>query len=79
MHPGRAWADKSTKDQKPKSQILEQINEHFCKFLPYRDIHQLFDRFVEDMRQLSHEEFVDDKDEVVVIAEERGAYQETLL
>jgi hypothetical protein len=74
MHPGRSWADKSSKDQKPKELIVEQIKTHFESNPPYRDIHQLFERFMDDMRQLSREEFVDDKDEVVVIEEARVQY-----
>ncbi|WP_122574980.1 Eco29kI family restriction endonuclease [Pseudomonas viridiflava] len=74
MHPGRSWADKSSKDQKTTEQIVSQISSHLEKNPPYKDIHQLFERFMGDMRQLSHEEFVDEKDEVVVIEETPGKY-----
>lgn len=52
MHPGRSWADASTRDQKPRDQILEAIEGHLAARKPYRDIHQIFDQFVADMRQL---------------------------
>ena len=75
MHPGRPWADKSTKDQKPAKQIIAEIDQHLALHPPYADIHQLFDRFMEEMRQLSREEFKDEQDEVFVISEAPAEYQ----
>jgi hypothetical protein len=57
MHPGREWAASSGQDQKPREQIFQQISEHFTKNPPYADIHQIFDRFMSDMRQLPTELF----------------------
>jgi len=74
MHPGRAWADKSTKDQKTREQIIAEIDQHFALHPPYADIHQLFDRFMDEMRQLNREEFKDESDEVFVIAEDSPVY-----
>jgi hypothetical protein len=74
MHPGRAWADKSTKDQKTREQIIAEIDQHFALYPPYADIHQLFDRFIDEMRQLNREEFKDESDEVFVIAEDSPVY-----
>ena len=76
MHPGRAWADQSTKDQKSREQIIAEIDQHLAAYPPYIDIHQLFDRFMEEMRQLNREEFKDERDEVFVIAESPGVYRE---
>lgn len=74
MHPGRSWADKSSKDQKSSVQIISDIDKHLKHNPPYSDIHQLFEKFMEDMRQLNREEFKDDSDETVVIAEAMGVY-----
>jgi hypothetical protein len=57
MHPGREWATASEQDQKPRELIIEQIAGHFAKHPPYKDIHQIFDRFMSDMRQLPTELF----------------------
>lgn len=77
MHPGRAWADKSSKDQKTREQIVSEINQHLMHYPPYVDVHQLFDSFMEEMRQLNHEEFKDERDEVFVIAESPAKYDAT--
>lgn len=74
MHPGRAWADKSTKDQKTFTQIVSLIADHLTAHPPYRDIQELFYQFMEDMRQLNKEEFVDEKNEVFVLEENRTSY-----
>ncbi len=52
MHPGRAWAASSAQDQKTHELIIAQIGEHFERHQPYSDVHQIFDRFMSDMRQL---------------------------
>ncbi|WP_110971263.1 Eco29kI family restriction endonuclease [Pseudomonas huaxiensis] len=75
MHPGRAWADQSTKDQKTRDQIIAEIDQHLALHPPYVDIHELFDRFMEEMRQLNREEFKDERDEVFVIEEASGNYE----
>ncbi len=74
MHPGRAWADKSSKDQKTREQIKIEINKHLSSNPPYLDIHQLFEKFMEEIRQLSPEEFKDERGETVIIAESPAKY-----
>jgi hypothetical protein len=57
LHPGRAWADSTTENQKAPELILEQINAHLAQHAPYKDVHQIFERFMEDMSQLSTDHF----------------------
>ncbi len=57
MHPGREWADASTENQKAPELILSQIAGHLANHPPYADIHQIFDQFMTDMRQLNTERF----------------------
>lgn len=57
MHPGRVWADASAEDQKPQAMIVDQIAAHLASNPPYVDIHQIFDKFMADMRQLNPERF----------------------
>lgn len=57
MHPGRQWANRTAEDQKPQDVIVEQIETHLRNQPPYVDIHEIFDHFMEDMRQLSKEVF----------------------
>ena len=52
MHPGRNWAEGTTEDQKQRGEIAHQIEAHLRNYPPYKDIHQIFDRFLSDMRQL---------------------------
>jgi len=53
MHPGRAWADSTTENQKAPELIIEQINAHLTRHVPYKDIQEIFAHFMEDMSQLS--------------------------
>jgi hypothetical protein len=57
LHPGREWADASTHNQKEPDMILSQIAEHLARNQPYTDIHQIFEKFMADMRQLNIERF----------------------
>src|SRR5471032_1999448 len=57
MHPGREWADATTENQKPLEAIIEQINAHLAKHSPYANIHEIFERFTEDMHQLDTDRF----------------------
>ncbi len=57
LHPGRAWADSTTDNQKAPELILEQINVHLARHAPYADIQGIFARFMEDMSQLSTDHF----------------------
>jgi len=57
MHPGRAWANSTTENQKAPELILEQINAHLAQHVPYKDIQEIFAHFMEDMSQLSTDHF----------------------
>lgn len=57
LHPGRAWADATTENQKSPELISEQIRAHFVKNTPHKDIHEIFDHFMGEMRQLNTERF----------------------
>jgi hypothetical protein len=57
LHPGRAWADASSENQKPPGLIAEQIREHLERHRPYKDVREILDRFMVDMRQLSTDHF----------------------
>ena len=57
MHPGRAWADSTTENQKASELIVQQIDTHFGQHGPYQDIHEIFAHFMEDMSQLSTDHF----------------------
>jgi hypothetical protein len=57
MHPGREWADATTENQKAPEAIIEQIGAHLAKHPPYADIHEIFERFKEDMHQLDTDRF----------------------
>lgn len=54
LHPGRRWAGSAgILDQKPEVQILRELNEHFTKQTPYRNIEDIFSRFMKEMHQLA--------------------------
>ena len=57
MHPGREWADATTDNQKSQETIIEQIGAHLAAHQPYADIHQIFERFTQDMHQLNLDSF----------------------
>ena len=57
MHPGRKWADATTENQKAPETIVEQIGAHLGTHRPYADIHEIFERFTEDMHQLNLDHF----------------------
>ncbi|SFV15415.1 Eco29kI family restriction endonuclease [Pseudoduganella namucuonensis] len=57
MHPGREWADSTAENQKPLQLIIDQIDAHLARHPPYADIHEIFDRFMGDMKQLGAERF----------------------
>ncbi len=57
LHPGREWANRTNENQKPPQLIVEQIEDHLRNQPPYADIHEIFDHFMEHMRQLSKESF----------------------
>jgi hypothetical protein len=57
MHPGREWADATTENQKSPETIIEQIGAHLAMNRPYADIHEIFERFTEDMHQLDSDRF----------------------
>ncbi len=57
LHPGRAWADSTTENQKAAEFILEQISAHLALHDPFNDIQEIFAHFMEDMSQLSTDHF----------------------
>jgi hypothetical protein len=57
LHPGRAWADGTTENQKSAELILDQINNHLAQHRPYEDVKEIFAHFMEDMSQLSTDHF----------------------
>lgn len=57
LHPGRAWADASSENQKAPDVIAEQIREHLTRHPPYKDAREILDRFMVDMRQLNTDHF----------------------
>lgn len=57
MHPGRKWANSIAEDQKPRDRIEREIADHLGANPPYLDIHQIFDSFIEEMRQISPDRF----------------------
>ncbi|AKU25042.1 hypothetical protein ACZ75_20565 [Massilia sp. NR 4-1] len=57
LHPGRAWADSTTENQKEPGLIFDQINAHLAQHKPYKDIQEIFAQFTEDMSQLSTDRF----------------------
>ena len=72
MHPGRKWAVDTTEDQKPREQIIREIAGYLLVNPPFRGIHQIFDAFIQEMRQLSPDLFVTPEGGMVGI-EEAGA------
>lgn len=57
LHPGRGWADSTTSDQKTYNQIIDQIEKHFEANPSYKDIHQIFDKFMIDIKQVDEGRF----------------------
>lgn len=57
MHPGREWASATAENQKSLETIIEQISAHLAAYQPYADIHEIFERFTEDMHQLDSDRF----------------------
>lgn len=57
LHPGRQWADGTAENQKQPELIFEQIDAHLTRGAPYEDVHQIFERFMADMSQLSMDRF----------------------
>lgn len=69
LHPGRTWAESTVIDQKPYEQIVEQIAAHLEVNKPYKDIHEIFDRFMVDMRQVDSDRFYTATKKYIVIEE----------
>lgn len=57
LHPGRAWADSTMENQKVPELIFKQINSHLAEHVPYKNIQEIFGRFMKDMSQLSTDHF----------------------
>lgn len=69
LHPGRAWADKTEENQKSIEQINDEVAKHLAANKPYADVHQILERFNEEMRQLSTEHFYSSSGDEVTIPE----------
>ncbi|WP_123394579.1 Eco29kI family restriction endonuclease [Pseudomonas protegens] len=69
LHPGRTWAESTVIDQKPYEQIVEQIAAHLEVNKPYKDMHEIFDRFMVDMRQVDSDRFYTATKKDIVIEE----------
>ncbi|CAI8798233.1 Eco29kI family restriction endonuclease [Pseudomonas sp. IT-P44] len=73
LHPGRTWAESTVIDQKPYEQIVEQIAAHLEVNKPYKDIHEIFDRFMVDMKQVDSDRFYTATKKDIVIEESVGS------
>lgn len=67
LHPGRAWADASSENQKAPELIAEQIRQHLERNRPYDDVREILDKFMVDMRQLSTDHFHSGANEPVAL------------
>jgi len=52
LHPGRTWAANTTADQKSVSKIDEELAKHFAESRPYKNLQDIFSRFMAEMHQL---------------------------
>lgn len=52
LHPGRKWAAGTLEDQKPIAQIKSELTKHFSDAKPYKNLKDIFSRFMYEMRQL---------------------------
>ena len=54
LHPGRDWAgrDPAMGDARPRDQILDDLRQHFLTCTVYRDLEQILDEFINELRQL---------------------------
>lgn len=52
LHPGRVWAAGILADQKPVAQIEAELAKHFSDAKPYKNLKDIFSRFMFEMRQL---------------------------
>lgn len=52
LHPGRKWATGTLADQKPVAQIEMELKKHFSDAKPYKNLEDIFSRFMSEMRQL---------------------------
>lgn len=51
LHPGRAWAAKSTEDARSPDQIVKEVTAHFDRYPAYRDRGTLLEIFFAELRQ----------------------------
>lgn len=51
LHPGRAWAAKSTEDARSREQIVAEVTAHFARYAAYRDRGILLETFFAELRQ----------------------------
>ena len=52
LHPGRNWAAGTLADQKPVALIETELTKHFADARPYKNLKDIFSRFMSEMRQL---------------------------
>ena len=54
LHPGRDWAgrDPNISDARPRDRILADLEKHFSTCTIYRDVDQVLESFIEELRQL---------------------------
>lgn len=72
LHPGRAWADASSENQKAPELIAEQIRQHLARNRPYSDVREILGRFMADMRQLRTDHFHSSASEPVALESSEG-------
>lgn len=51
LHPGRAWAAKSTEDARSPDQIVTEVNAHFARHPSYSERAPLLEAFFDELRQ----------------------------
>ncbi len=51
LHPGRRWAEATKEDARSEDRISADLNAHFTAHPVYRDMPQLLDAFIAELRQ----------------------------
>lgn len=52
LHPGRAWASKSTEDSKTHDQIVAELDRHFTAHPTFTDLEGVLASFIDELRQV---------------------------
>ncbi|MDD7968519.1 Eco29kI family restriction endonuclease [Actinomycetospora lemnae] len=53
LHPGRLWAEKTEEDQKPREEILRDIDRHLDKFPPREQTRNIVESLIAELDQAS--------------------------